>query len=617
MNWFKSLLNKQRVLVDSHEPIVLGINLGHDASIAIFNSNECLFSIAEERVTRIKHHYGFPIESIKTALKELEITGQDIDIIAISTQKPIFPNHRNHIIVDIYGNVTGPGQKEFMNWKPGLTGYPDANIGEPKSKSSFKGTSWEGFENRHWSYHEKELQQLGLMNLRIRYVYVAHHRAHAASAFRMSDFQDEHTCVVTLDGKGDGQSGTIYLGHPDGKMELKRSTPAIDSLGSFYQAVTEAIGFVPVDGEYKTMGLAAIGKSDLDNPFSDIMHVSDGSTNSSINWTFRPYNDIYPNKKVPNPLGSVSQTEIFAKYLKNHDPEQIAYFAQEVLENIVLDLIRDAMDITASSNLAVAGGVMLNVKANSKIRDELKPKKYFVFPDSADSGLALGAALEALHTCGFNVKSTLNSPYLGVEFQDHQVKESLSKYDDIYVEYIGDALPSRLADELVNGKVIGTFQGRMEMGPRALGNRSVLADPRNVNVKNRINLILKGREWFVPFAPIVLNDEANKYWEGSIDYKHMTFAVNATDYAKEHVPGVVHVDGTMRPQVVTHKRNAWLNSVLLEFRERTGVGVLINTSFNRHGLPIVGSPDDAIDHMRQGWVDCLAIGGYLVHNRKN
>jgi carbamoyltransferase len=321
---------------------------------------------------------------------------------------------------------------------------------------------------------------------------------------------------------------------------------------------------------------------------------------------------VYPTKRVPNPLSSVAETELFREDVERHGPAQLAYFAQELVERNVVALIRDALRLTGTRRLAVAGGVMLNVKANGRVRDELAPSRHFVFPDSADSGLSIGAAMEALYACGAATSASLPSPYLGHGYTDEQIAAALAGTPDLDVEDVGGRLPSRLAKELVAGTVIGTFQGRLEVGPRALGNRSVLADPRDPAIRGRINDILKGREWFVPFAPIVLEDEANRYWSGPIDYRHMTFTVTASDFAKERVPAVVHVDGTMRPQVVSASTHPWLHGVLEAFRELTGVGVLINTSFNRHGLPIVGAPADALEHLRQGWVDGLAIGPYYV-----
>ncbi|SNR66669.1 carbamoyltransferase [Humidesulfovibrio mexicanus] len=592
--------------------LALGIHWAHDASVSVCNGEECLFSIAEERITRIKHHYGFPVQSIQCALRFLGLTGSDIDIVAISTRKPLFPQHKNHLCVEADGSVSGPALKLFKDWRPGASKAGPQRMGEAKPKKSFVGTSWEGFEDRHWSWAQQTLGQLGLLGEGTRYVYVSHHRAHAAGAFRLCGMHGRRVCVMTLDGKGDGLSGTLGIGHEDGRLELVRSTPAEESLGSFYQAVTEALGFIPVDGEYKTMGLAALGKAGLANPFDGMISAYDGMTRSRTRWSFRSFNEANPSRRVPNPLSSVAQSVDFTKYLERMEPTQLAYFAQEHLEDTMVELARQSMDITGTRNLAVAGGVMLNVKANSRIRDEISPQSYFVLPDSADSGLSLGAALEALHVCGTPVRASLPSLYLGTSYTDAEVMEELARHDRLAVEEAGPWLPMRTAKELRKGKVIGTFQGRLEMGPRALGNRSVIADPRTNTVKDRINAILKGREWFVPFAPIVLEDEAHKYWSGSVDYRHMTFAVEASEYAKQTVPGVVHVDGTMRPQVVNETTNPWLHAVLSGFRQLTGVGVLINTSFNRHGLPIVGSPADAVEHLLNGWVDALAIGPCYV-----
>jgi carbamoyltransferase len=592
--------------------LALGIHWAHDASVAVCSPSGCLFALAEERVTRIKHHYGFPMEAIHTAFRALGIRGTDIDIVAISTRKPLFPFHRNYVSVELDGKQSGPALTEFRRWRPGAPRIASPPPPPPPSAASFVGTAWEGFATRHWTHFHEAMNELGLLSPRIRYVYVAHHRAHAASTFRLAGMSGQKVCVVTLDGKGDGCSGSIYVGHEDGRLELLRATPAEHSLGSFYQAITEALGFIPVDGEYKTMGLAALGTAGLPNPFDGIVDVRDGMTRSRIPWTFRSYNAVYPDKPVPNPLGSVAETELFRADVERHGPAQLAYFAQEHLEHTMVALIRDALRLTATRRLAVAGGVMLNVKANSRVREELRPICHFVFPDSADSGLSMGAAMEGLYVCGATTPASFPSPYLGHEYTDQQITAALAGAPDLEVDDAGDRLPARMAMELVHGRVIGTFQGRLEAGPRALGNRSVLADPRDLTIRERINHILKGREWFVPFAPIVLEDEAKKYWCGSIDYRHMTFTVTASDFARQRVPGVVHVDGTMRPQVVNGNTNRWLHAVLEAFRELTEVGVLINTSFNRHGLPIVGAPADALDHLRQGWVDGLAIGPYYV-----
>jgi carbamoyltransferase len=447
----------------------------------------------------------------------------------------------------------------------------------------------------------------------VAHYYVAHHRAHAASTFRLSG-RSGPAAVLTCDGKGDGLSATIYRGEPDGRLTYLRGSEPGDSIGMFYQAVTEALGFVPVDGEYKTMGLAAYGQGrGRSSPFDGIVSVHDGVLASRIKWKAASYNDRHPDRKVNNPLSSVTQADDFQRLLDQFADHDVAAFAQAHFEDVMLALAADTMRIAGSRHLVASGGVMLNVKANALIRDQLRPTSFFVFPDSADGGLAAGAAMEALFFEGrVPAPVTFRSPYLGHEFSDEDVTRALDTWRARHSLRIEPATPDLIAARIVAGKVIGRFQGRLEVGPRALGNRSVLANPCRQDVKDRINLLLKGREPFVPFAPSVLAEDAAKYWDGGLDYPYMTFAVRASDDAKRDIPAVVHVDGTLRPQVVCDDANASYADLIRAFKRITGIGVLLNTSFNRHGHPIVGSPDDALMHLTNEWVDGLSIGRYYV-----
>jgi carbamoyltransferase len=385
----------------------------------------------------------------------------------------------------------------------------------------------------------------------------------------------------------------------------------------FYQAITEALGFVPVDGEYKTMGLAAFGQiAGRANPFAGIVSVKDGVLVSTHQWKAANYNDRHPDRKVNNPLSSVTQADDFQRLLEQFPDHDVAAFAQSHFEEVMLALAADTMRLAGSQRLVAAGGVMLNVKANALIRDQLNPASFFVFPDSADGGLAAGAALEALFFEGhMSAPTAFREPYLGHEFSDDEVRKTLEQWKTRHALEIEAATSDLVAARILEGKVIGRFQGRLEVGPRALGNRSVLADPCRPEVKDRINLLLKGREPFVPFAPSILVEDASKYWDGPTDYPYMTFAVRASDHARREVPAVVHVDGTLRPQVVTDDMNASYAELIRAFKRATGVGVLLNTSFNRHGHPIVGSPDDALMHLTNRWVDGLSIGPYYVECR--
>lgn len=589
-------------------PLALGIHFGHDASASICSPDGILFALQEERVSRIKHHFGFPRRSIELALAHCGMTGRDIDIVAFSTSQPLFPERQCSWIVPADGDRLPANTQLNATARDRLA--PAERLAQLRDKVQ---RTWNEFADRHWCAHVGFLEEIGLLREGVAHYHIAHHRAHAASAFRLSGLSGAAT-VLTCDGKGDGLSATIYRGEPDGRLTYLRGSGAAESIGLFYQAVTEALGFVPVDGEYKTMGLAAFGQiAGRENPFDGIVSVHDGTLSSRHKWKSASYNDRHPEKKVANPLGAIAQADEFQRLLDRFADHDVAAFAQAHFEDVMLKLAADAMRLAQSRHLVTAGGVMLNVKANALIRDRLNPASFFVFPDSADGGLAAGAALEALFFEGHvSTPAGFRDPYLGHEFSDEDVAKTLERWKAQHSLTIETASPDLVAARIVEGKVIGRFQGRLEVGPRALGNRSVLADPRKPEVKDRINLLLKGREPFVPFAPSILAEDASRYWDGPVDYHYMTFAVRASETAKREVPAVVHVDGTLRPQVVCDDLNAGYADLIRAFKRATGVGVLLNTSFNRHGHPIVGSPDDALLHLTNQWVDGVSIGKYYV-----
>ena len=591
--------------------LALGIHFGHDASVSVCSPDGILFALQEERVSRIKHHFGFLRQSLERAFAHCGLSGRDIDLVAFSTSQTLFPERANAWVVPAEGERVPADTAQKVSARDKLA--PAERLAQMREKVR---RTWHEFADRHWCEHVDFLRESGLLRDGLAHYHVAHHRAHAASAFRLSGLS-EPAAVLTCDGKGDGLSATIYRGEPDGRLTYLRGSQPGDSVGMFYQAVTEALGFVPVDGEYKTMGLAAFGQiSGRANPFDGIVSVRDGVLASTQQWTAASYNERHPDRKVNNPLSSVTQADEFQRLLDRFPNHDVAAFAQAHFEEVMLALAADTMRLSGSRRLVASGGVMLNVKANALIRDHLNPASFFVFPDSADGGLAAGAALEALFFEGqVSASPTFREPYLGHEFSDEAVRKALDSWKTRYALEIEIATPDMVAARIIEGKVIGRFHGRLEVGPRALGNRSVLADPRRPAVKDRINLLLKGREPFVPFAPSILVEDASKYWDGTADYPYMTFAVRATDYARREVPAVVHVDGTLRPQVVTDDMNPGYAELIRAFKRATGIGVLLNTSFNRHGHPIVGSPDDALMHLTNRWVDGLAIGPYYVECR--
>jgi carbamoyltransferase len=581
---------------DRSDRLTLGIHCGHDAAVALCSPAGLLFAVQEERLSRIKHHYGFPVLGVELAFKYCGITASDLDSVAFSTSEVLFPEHANRLAVSAEGRITKragfsgdaprPPLTTVLRDQLGLARFPAiARWRRSRARRIVAATLGE-FADRHPVVHLDFMAEAGLLARRLRHVYVAHHRAHAASAFRLSGFAQ--ACVLTIDGHGDGLSGTIYLGDASGSLTMQRRSVVEDSVGLFYQAVTEALGFVPVDGEYKTMGLAALaGTAAAANPFAGIVAVDDGRLRSRVGWRFRDYNSSHPERRVANPLTSVAQAEAYRAMLASYPPEQLAAWAQTQCEAVMVQYARDGMAITGSDTLAAAGGVMLNVKGNARIVESCHPARFFVFPDSTDSGLAAGAALEALHVSGrLDRNAVFSSPYLGHDFTDEEVEREIRRFAERWPIKAEAAGPESIAERLAN--------------------------PRDAAVKDRINARLKGREPFVPFAPCVLAEDASLYWAGATDHYFMTMAVRANAFARQRVPAVVHVDGSMRPQVVREEMNPWLYRLLRAFKQRTGVGVLLNTSLNRHGLPIVGSPRDALDHLVQGWIEGLYIGAWYV-----
>ena len=590
-------------------PFALGIHVAHDASVAICSPRGVVFAIQEERLSRIKHHYGFPERALRAALDATGLSAGDFSAVAFPTVNSLFPEAEKAFSTSLAGDATPIAVKTSR----------DEAAAHHAGVLERLPAQWDGFKDRHQSAFSGKLADLGLLGASTPHFYVHHHRAHAASAFRISDI--DRAAIVTADGKGDKIAVAIFKGHPDGRMELVRQSAARNSVGSMYQAVTEALGFIPVDGEYKTMGLAAVADGPaVPNPFAGIISVEDGCLRSDRAWHFRDFNAHNPTQRVANPLGSVAECEDFRPLLENISREVIARSVQEEAERVLIELADSALRITGERNLVMAGGVALNVKANARIRDTVRPDNHFIYPDSADSGLAAGAAMEALYQLNLlKGRGLAGMPdlYVGSSYalnEIHGAVQAAASREGFVVEA---STPETLVEALTAGRVLGTFQGRMEMGPRALGNRSVIADPRHIETKDRINRILKGREWFVPFAPVLLPEEARRCWDGDHTYRYMTFSVEASAYARDTLPTVVHVDGSMRPQVTDRERNPWMTELLTAFRSRTGAACLTNTSFNRHGLPIVESPENALEHLSKGWVDGVAIGDLYVSRTPN
>ncbi|MEW6407143.1 MAG: carbamoyltransferase C-terminal domain-containing protein [Patescibacteria group bacterium] len=553
---------------------ILGINCGHDATAALIKNEKIIAVVQEERKTRIKHQNGFPFLAIKEVLYIGGIEAKDIDYIAWAGN-----DRRLQSIKELFWAIGGD---KFYSYG-GITKRIKTAIAE-----NTKGI---------WNFNGN-LKKLKLNKKKS--FFFEHHLCHASSAYRNSGFQK--ALILTIDGVGDNISATVNIGDKGLIKRIAKTSPK-HSIGLLYQAVTEALGFVPVEGEYKTMGLAAYGdKIKLYNYFNNIISYENLRFKSKFIWE--------SNWQFPAP--SIRQHILFKNLLKQYKKEDIAASCQAVCEDVIYRFVNDVVKKTDIHNICVAGGVFLNVKANKIIREKVPLDSLYIHPDAGDGGLALGAALELyFNLTGSMPRDKLDNTYFGRSYANEEIKKELDR-NNLKVYYFED-IEKKAAELLKSGKVIGWFQGRMEMGPRALGNRSVLADPRNPSVKEKINKHLKKRDWFVPFAPSILEEDSNLYikeFNGYAPFMIMAFDADVTK--KELIPAVVHVDNTLRPQIVRKEFNLSYWKLIKSFKELTGIGVVLNTSFNRHGLPMVESPKDAVEHLLDRNIDTLVIGNYIV-----
>lgn len=576
---------------------ILGItgikDYSHDNSAVIIKNGEILFAASEERYSRKKHDCSFPFNAIRNAFSYLKIRERDIKNISIGYPKRnILSILKNHLFYELIFFLC-----EILVYR---------NIFLLKDSFVFLLILL-----KH-SVSNKEVQKfLSKKNMK----YVDHHLAHGASAYYLSGY-DETLCVV-LDAfgpklNGDIRSGAVFYCKKENIKEIM-SVPIYASLGLFYQAITMALGFTPGDGEGKTMGLAAYG--DPDKLYKEIKKFapsfSDGKWKQGEDWissitsTIPSLNNLYYSTRFGKTI---------KKLLNEEKKEDIAATTQLILEEEILKLVTYHLKKhPAIHNICLAGGVFLNVKANKKISELKTVRDVFVQPHAGDGGTAMGAALisskikpnKQIVNCG-----------LGQSYSDSEILRWLKKFKKDITYSKEKNIVEYTADQLTNGKVIGWFQGRAEWGPRALGFRSVLADPRDIRVKDRINKVLKNREWFMPFAPSVLEEKAPEYFENCKQSPFMTFVFDVVSGKEKKIPAAIHIDNTARPNTVNENNNKIYYQLLNSFYKRTGVPVILNTSFNRHGLPIVNSPKDAVEHLLMGAVDELIIGSYSVRLKK-
>ena len=563
---------------------VLGIWDGHDSGAALVRDNEVLFAANEERFTKRKLEITFPRHSIAAALKYANIKPHEIQHVAFTTVE--FTKTLERIM---------PGMKEnYYQFRRRKIPQPSFEHARHKLKYSITTIGPLPLCGAVSSASvRRNLDGIGFKNYKLHIV--DHHTAHAATAAFTS--HQKKALVLTLDGLGDGLSGSASI-LSNGKLERVMAIGARDSIGIFYEQLTNILGMRELEDEGKIMAMA-----DYSFPFPFEKN------------RFRHFFDL-TGTRLRARYSPATQYDMIRRIAWQMPREQTAYMAQQLVEGLMVKLTSNLIDRYAIGDLAVAGGLFSNVKANMLIRELNNVKSMHIFPHMGDGGIALGAALYTSHALEGKTDFEFGA-YLGNEYPT-DATEALIKADrSLKYSVSGKEEQCKHAAELMSqGNYIFWFQNRMEYGPRALGNRSILAPSDSDEVKEKLNLFVKQREWFQPFAPSILEEDVPRlvHYDGKGFNRFMTSAYRLTEEFRPLEKSVAHVDGTVRAQMVGQENKTYSN-LLKAVKKHRGHGIVLNTSFNIHGMPIAMSPEDAIETMKQTKTKYMFIDGIFVTNR--
>jgi carbamoyltransferase len=572
----------------------LGINFLHsDSSACIFKDNILIAASEEERFTRVKHTSTFPINSIKYCLKEANIDISKINLVTINTNP--FSGLSKKILFVL---------KNLSSIKIALSSLINSKdkINLPRLLSNI----------------DEKNKFLGKIK------FVDHHKSHIASSLFSSTFSE---CAnLSIDGFGDFASCAYGL-YKDKKLKIDNKISFPHSLGIFYQSLTQFLGFKSYGDEYKLMGLSSYGQPKYVNEISKIVSKTDNGFELNLRYfvhhkkkIFKINNlgqFIYENLYSENLIDLLGpEREINEKISQRH--LDLAKSTQVVYEEILFYLINKVHEKYNMDNLTISGGCAMNSLANGKIIEKTKFKNIYVSPNPGDAGGAIGSASIILNEKFKDNIKIYNYSYLGSKYKNDEIskiikEKKLNKKFEVYFLDYKD-LNSFVVNQLIKEKVIGWFQGRSEWGPRALGNRSILADPRNKDIKEIINTKIKRRENFRPFAPSILKDNVSDWFEEDINVPFMSEVKMIRKDKRDLIPGVTHIDGTGRLQTVTKKQNENYYNLIKEFYNVTGVPIILNTSFNENE-PIVNNPSEAINCYERTNMDILVLGNWVIQRQ--
>jgi len=586
---------------------ILGISAYyHDSAACLVRDGDIVAAAQEERFSRKKHDHRFPTEAVRYCLDEAGLAARDLDLV-VFYDKPLRKFER---LLESYLGVAPRGLGSFLAAMP-------VWLKEKLFTRDVLRRSLDGFEGE--------------------FLFGEHHESHAASAFYPSPF--EEAAVLTMDGVGEWATSSYGFGRGN-ELELLGELRYPHSLGMLYSAFTYYTGFKVNSGEYKVMGLAPYGEPRYaDRIFSELMELKDDGS-FKLNMRYFGYltgltmtNDAFAKLfggAPRSPESPVTQREM-----------DLAASVQVVTEEVMLRMARHVHRQTGSRNLCLAGGVALNCVGNGRLLREGPFERLWIQPAAGDAGGALGAALLAHHRVLGNPRhvnsgDAMRGAYLGPAYDEQAIRRALDGFGAVYERLDEAAFIERVADLLATENVVGWFQGRMEFGPRALGARSIIGDARSPRMQSVMNLKIKYRESFRPFAPAVLRERVHDWFELDADSPYMLlvaavrpehrvaltaeqrqrFGIELLNVPRSDIPAVTHVDYSARVQTVHRETNPLFHALLGRFQERTGVPVLVNTSFNVRGEPIVCSPEHAYTCFMRTEMDVLAIGPFVLEKRR-
>jgi len=576
--------------------LILGINMFHaDASAAIVQDGEVVFAIAEERLNRVKHYAGFPALAVKACLDAVGARIADVDHVAVGQDSDA------NLAKKVQYAMANPAKiLNFIRLRQRKQAMRD--VRSLLAKALDVDVTVPRFQEHH----------------------IEHHIAHIASAYYCSPW--EKAAGFSYDGSGDFVS-TMMARCEGNDIEVLERVFLPHSLGSFYTMICEFIGYKKYGDEGKVMGLAPYGKETYCDQIREIVDLRKGGFQLDLDY-FMPLGSNQGMQIQAD--GTVRLARHFSDRMGKffgtpREPHaeitqrdmDLSYAMQHRFEEVFFHLLNQLHQRVPLEDLAMAGGCALNSVANGKLFSQTPFRKTWIQPAAGDEGLAIGAALHAYHsTLGQPRRYQMKNSYLGPEFSESRIETDLKTAGLSYRKLEREALLEAVAEQIAAGNVVGWFQGRMEWGPRALGNRSIVAHPGLPDMKDVLNARIKHREWFRPFAPSILVERQNEYFEYDHPSPFMLHVYKIRPEKREQLRAVNHVDDTGRLQTVSREENPMYYDLICAFERKTGIPVILNTSFNENE-PIVCTPSEAIDCFKRTRMDVLAIGPYLVLKTEN